>query len=49
LQEWEQRLAEELGDGFDRVQLLWLLANTQHEQTCVAFKSATAAPALTAH
>lgn len=46
--EWRQRLADELGPEFERVQLLWLLANTQHEQTCVAFKAATATPAMNA-
>lgn len=46
-EEWQAQLLRELGPGFDRVQLLWLLANTQHEQTAIAFKSeqAAAAPA----
>lgn len=43
--EFERRLAEELGPGFKRVRLLWLLANTQHEQTCVAWKAAAPAGA----
>jgi hypothetical protein len=36
--EWRQAIAEQLGPDFERVQLLWLLANTQHEQTAIAFK-----------
>jgi hypothetical protein len=39
-EEWLRRLTADLGPGFERVQLLWLLANTQHEQTCVAYKAA---------
>ena len=39
-EEWLRRLADDLGPGFERVQLFWLLANTQHEQTCVAYKAA---------
>ncbi|KAL4443636.1 hypothetical protein ABPG75_011373 [Micractinium tetrahymenae] len=38
--EFERRLADELGPEFGGVRLLWLLANTQHEQTCVAWKAA---------
>lgn len=36
---WRQYIAEQLGPDFERVQLLWLLANTQHEQTAIAFKT----------
>lgn len=39
-EEWRQKLAEQLAPEFERVQLLWLLANTQHEQTAIAFKAA---------
>lgn len=38
---WKQKLAAELGEGlFDRAELVWLLANTQHEQTYIAWKAA---------
>lgn len=35
-----QQLIKDLGPGFERHAMLWLLANTQHEQTCVAWKAA---------
>lgn len=38
--EWQQQLAPGLAAlGLERVQLVWLLANTQHEMTCVAWKA----------
>ena len=37
---WRHKLAVELGEGFSRVELVWLLANTQHEQTYIAWKAA---------
>ena len=42
--EWRQQLAEQLGPEFppEQAQLLWLLANTQHEQTFVARKAGSA-------
>lgn len=36
--EWRRVLAEALGPDFERVQLIWCLANTSHEQTCVAWR-----------
>jgi hypothetical protein len=38
-EEWRRKLGAALGPAFERVQLLWLLANTQHEVTCIAYKS----------
>ena len=44
---WERTLEEQLGPDF-RVQLLWLLANTQYEQTCIAFKDPLSGPVAAA-
>lgn len=41
-EEWRRKLAVALGPAFENVQLLWLLANTQHEVTCIAYKSLSA-------
>ena len=43
-EEWRRRLEDDLGPGFERVQLLWLLANTQHELTCGAYTGGGAPP-----
>ena len=41
-EEWRERLAAELRPlGFDRLELAWLLANTQHEQTAIAWKASS--------
>lgn len=41
--EWRERLAAQLRPlGFDRLELVWLLANTQCEQTAVAWKAVAA-------
>ena len=41
--QWRGELAAALGEDFERVQLVWLLANTRHELTCMAVKRAAPA------
>lgn len=37
--QWEGKLREELEqEGFSRVRLVWLVANTMSERTCLAWK-----------
>ncbi len=38
--EWEGKLRQELGWEFEGVSLVWLVANTMNERTCIARKAA---------
>lgn len=38
---WQQRMEEMLQPEFEGVRVVWLLANTRNERTCLAVRSAS--------